>query len=91
LPTLFPGTIIHSHNFRDGKDYKNLRVLCVGGSYSAEDIALQCWKFGAELAHITHRNPKALGYQDLPENVLERPILTQIDGSKVRQKFWTEF
>ena len=37
----FKGKYIHAHDFIDGKLYKGQRVLCIGGSYSAEDIALQ--------------------------------------------------
>ena len=33
----------YSFSFADGKLYKDKRVLCIGGSYSAEDIALQEW------------------------------------------------
>lgn len=36
----FKGLIIHAHDFRDGNHYKDMNVLCVGASYSAEDIAL---------------------------------------------------
>ena len=97
----FKGKYIHAHDFIDGKLYKGQRVLCIGGSYSAEDIALQvyfkpskvkkqnliqCWKFGAEYAHITHRSPTQLAYPDWPKEVLERPILTNIEGNTVTFK-----
>ena len=39
----FKGKYIHAHDFIDGKLYKGQRVLCIGGSYSAEDIALQVY------------------------------------------------
>ncbi|XP_072179224.1 flavin-containing monooxygenase 5-like [Diadema setosum] len=35
----FPGTIIHSCQFVKGEDFKNKRVLVVGGSISAADLA----------------------------------------------------
>ena len=44
---------------------------------------IQCWKFGAEYAHITHRSPTQLAYPDWPKEVLERPILTNIEGNTV--------
>ena len=72
-------------SYADGKLYKDKRVLCIGGSYSSEDIALQCWKFGSKLAHITHRAPANMGF-NWPEGVIERPILTKIDGSTVTFK-----
>ena len=82
----FPGKYVHAHDFLDGKLYKGMRVLCIGGSYSAEDIALQCWKFGAVKADITHRRAEPLGYPDFPKTVGERPILTHIEGSRVSWK-----
>ena len=47
---------------------------------------IQCWKFGAEYAHITHRSPTQLAYPDWPKEVLERPILTNIEGNTVTFK-----
>lgn len=82
----FPGKYVHAHDFIDGKLYKDMRVLTIGGSYSSEDIALQCWKFGAKCAHITHRNAEPFGYPDFPDNVVQRPILTHIEGSRVHFK-----
>ena len=79
------GKYIHAHDYRDGKLYKDLRVLCIGGSYSAEDIALQCWKYGSKYAHITHRRATPMGFK-WPETVIERPILTDINGSTVTFK-----
>jgi len=81
----FTGKYIHAHDYRDGKLYKDLRVLCIGGSYSAEDIALQCWKYGSKYAHITHRRTTPMGFK-WPETVIERPILTDINGSTVTFK-----
>ena len=79
----FTGKIIHAHDYRDGRMYKDKRVLLVGGSYSAEDIALQCWKFGAKYSHITHKNPNRMGFQ-WPEGIVEtETFLKDFDGNKV--------
>ena len=43
----FPGRILHGHDFRDAEEFKNKDVVVLGSSYSAEDIALQCYKYGA--------------------------------------------
>ena len=40
----FPGRVMHAHDFRDASEFKGQRLLLVGASYSAEDIALQCIK-----------------------------------------------
>ena len=79
----FTGKIIHAHDYRDGRVYKDKKVLLIGGSYSAEDIALQCWKFGAEYSHITHKNPARMGFK-WPETVSETAtFLKDFDGNKV--------
>ena len=43
----FPGRIMHSHDFRDAREFAGQRLLVIGSSYSAEDIALQTKKYGA--------------------------------------------
>ena len=79
----FTGKNIHAHDYRDSRLYKGKRVLLVGGSYSAEDIALQCWKFGAEYAHITHKNQNRMGFK-WPEGIVEKDtFLKDFDGNKV--------
>jgi len=40
----FKGRILHSHDFREAKEFTGKDILVVGSSYSAEDIALQCHK-----------------------------------------------
>jgi cation diffusion facilitator CzcD-associated flavoprotein CzcO len=52
----FTGRIIHSHDFRDAYEFKGQRLLIVGASYSAEDIALQCLKFGAKSVLTSYRS-----------------------------------
>ena len=43
----YTGEILHSHDFTDSRKYHGKRVLIVGGSLSAEDIAMNCWKSGS--------------------------------------------
>ena len=59
---LFEGEILHSHDFKSGADFSGKKVLCVGGSYSGEDICLACWKNGAEYSHVSTRKPAGFGY-----------------------------
>ena len=80
----FPGRLIHSHNFRNASHFKGRRVLVVGSSLSAEDIALQCFKYGAQNVIITWQT-KPLGYK-WPRHITERPLLTAIEGSTVHFK-----
>ena len=44
----FPGRVMHAHDFRSADEFKGKDVLIVGASYSAEDIGLQCHKYGAK-------------------------------------------
>ena len=74
----FPGRILHSHDFRSAKEFTGKDVLVVGSSYSAEDIALQCYKFGAKSVTISFRTA-AMGFE-WPENITELPLVTRIEG-----------
>lgn len=75
----FPGRVLHAHDFRDALEFENKDVLMIGSSYSAEDIASQCYKYGAKLITISYRS-QPIGY-DWPENMEERPLVTHFDGA----------
>ena len=55
---------------------KDQDILLIGGSYSAEDIGSQCYKYGAASVTISYRT-SAIGY-DWPEGMQESPLLTGI-------------
>jgi len=44
----FPGRVLHAHDFRSANEFAGKDLLVVGASYSAEDIGLQCHKYGAK-------------------------------------------
>ena len=44
----FLGRTLHSHDFRSADEFAGKDVLCVGASYSSEDIGIQCYKYGAK-------------------------------------------
>jgi trimethylamine monooxygenase len=69
---------MHSHDFRDALEFKGQTVLLVGSSYSAEDLALQCIKYGAKEVVCTYRN-NPMGYK-WPAKISERPLLTRLAG-----------
>ncbi|MEX1080697.1 MAG: NAD(P)/FAD-dependent oxidoreductase [Halofilum sp. (in: g-proteobacteria)] len=74
----FPGRILHSHNFRDAGEFEGKNLLVMGSSYSAEDISLQCKKYGAKSVTITYRtNPMGFKW---PEGVDEVPLLQKVEG-----------
>ncbi len=74
----FPGRIIHAHDYRDATEFSGQNVLVMGASYSAEDIASQCWKYGAASVTCTSRNGP-MGF-DWPEGITEKPIITHLEG-----------
>ena len=73
----FPGRILHSHDFREAREFTGKDVLVVGGSYSAEDIALQSYKYGARSVTISYRTAP-MGF-DWPDGITEVPLLTHLD------------
>lgn len=75
----FPGRVLHAHDFREAREFTGRTVLLVGSSYSAEDIASQCHKYGAERVILSYRS-RPTGY-DWPEGFSEVPLLQRMDGS----------
>ena len=88
----FMGRSLHAHDFRNSLEFVGQDVLFVGGSYSSEDISLQCLKFGAKSATISYKS-KPISYQ-FPDYVKQRPQIDYVnsDGEVVfidgnKQKF----
>lgn len=77
----FPGRILHSHDFRDSQEFTGKDLLVVGGSYSAEDIALQVKKYGARSVTISYRSA-AMGF-GWPDGIEELPQLERVQGRTV--------
>ncbi|WP_298180949.1 NAD(P)/FAD-dependent oxidoreductase [Saccharomonospora sp.] len=74
----FPGRILHSHDFRDSREFAGQDLLIIGSSYSAEDLALQVKKYGANSVTISYRTaPMGFAW---PEGITEVPLLTRLDG-----------
>ena len=70
----FPGRVMHSHDFRDANEFAGKDLLdVVGSSYSAEDIGIQCHKYGARSMTFSYRT-KPMGF-DWPDGVEERPLV----------------
>ena len=75
----FPGRILHSHDFRNAEEFSGQDLLIIGSSYSAEDIALQCYKYGAKSVSIGYRN-NPLGFK-WPPTVKEFFQLDRLEGN----------
>ena len=80
----FPGRVCHSHDFRESREFAGQDLLVIGSSYSAEDIALQCHKYGAKSVTISYRN-SPMGFK-WPEGMVELPLLTKVDGKTAHFK-----
>ena len=76
----FPGRIMHSHDFRDAEEFRGKNVIVLGSSYSAEDVALQCHKYGAKSVTIGYRhNPMGFKW---PKGMKEVYHLDRLEGNK---------
>ena len=76
----FPGRILHGHDFRDAEEFRNKDVVVLGSSYSAEDIALQCYKYGAKSVTIGYRhNPMGFKW---PDGMKEVHYLDRLERNK---------
>lgn len=74
----FNGRILHAHDFRDAREFKDKDILILGTSYSAEDIGSQCWKYGCKSVTVAHRTAP-MGYK-WPDNWQEVPALVKVEG-----------
>jgi len=74
----FAGRIMHAHDFRDAEEMRGKDILIIGTSYSAEDIASQCYKFGAKSLTLSWRT-RPMGFH-WPQNFKTVPLLTKVDG-----------
>jgi len=77
----FNDKVLHSHDFRNAAEFKDQTVVLLGSSYSAEDIALQCVKYGAKKCIISYRTNK-MGY-NWPDNIIEVPQIEKIENKLV--------
>ncbi|OWF47072.1 Senecionine N-oxygenase [Mizuhopecten yessoensis] len=82
---MFPGRVLHSHDFRRAREFKGQRLLVVGAKYSAEDIAMQCRKMGSGNVVCCYRT-KPMGFSNWPAGIEERPLLTKVIGNTIHFK-----
>ncbi len=68
LPGSFSGTIRHSQTFKKSEEFKNKKVLIVGGGNSAVDIACEAAVYADEVWLSMRR-----GYHFLPKHIFGQP------------------
>ena len=69
---MFPGRVIHSHNYRQPEDFRGESVIIVGGGASGTDIMLEV-SGEASSVLLSHNNPPLPSI--LPANVRQVPGL----------------
>jgi len=75
----FEGRILHSHDFRDALEFKGKDILVIGTSYSAEDIASNCYKYGVGSVTLSwHTRPMPFKW---PANFSTVSQLEKVEGS----------
>ncbi|TFF17860.1 NAD(P)/FAD-dependent oxidoreductase [Jiella endophytica] len=74
----FPGRVLHAHDFRSADEFAGKNVLLVGSSYSAEDIGVQCYKYGARSITFSYRT-RPMGFH-WPDGFEEKPLLQKLSG-----------
>jgi cation diffusion facilitator CzcD-associated flavoprotein CzcO len=67
-PGKFSGEFIHSHEFKKAENYRNKRVLVIGGGNSACDVAVETSRVSA-FTHLSWRR----GYWIVPKFLLGKP------------------
>jgi thioredoxin reductase len=78
----FRGRIIHAADTVNLKeDVQGKRVLFIGGSYSAEDLALQAIKLGVEKLYVSTRGGGSyVSYQVFPMDKVEVLLYHEVDS-----------
>jgi len=74
----FSGRVMHAHDFRSAEEFNGKDVLIIGTSYSAEDIASQCYKYGAKSLTCSWRTAP-MGFH-WPNNFKTVPLLQKVSG-----------
>jgi len=78
----FSGTIMHSHLYRDPRNYKDTNVLILGAGSSATDISIELSRH-CKKVYLSHREESVI--PKLPDNVIQNPDISHVndDGSFV--------
>ena len=76
----FKGQILHSQDVKHMDPFKSKRILIIGARWSAEDLALQAFKYGSENVIISWRTmPHGQGWFDFPKGIEQRPQVEKVE------------
>lgn len=73
-----PGTIIHSHDYREPDIYKDRRVLIVGAGPSGMDISLDVADVAKSVVH-SHHSIVDFSSSPFPENYIKKPDVMEFN------------
>ncbi|XP_055952147.1 uncharacterized protein LOC129988065 isoform X2 [Argiope bruennichi] len=76
----FKGVIIHSHDYREPQDFKDLKVVVLGAGASGIDIAIEVSKVAKEVV-LSHNNPPKTC--PLPNNTWQEKGIESVGESSV--------
>ena len=78
----FKGRILHSQDIKHMDAFRNQKILIIGARWSAEDLALQAFKYGAEHVIISWRTmPHGQDWFEFPEGIEQRPLVEKVDSN----------
>jgi trimethylamine monooxygenase len=77
----FPGRVLHAHDFRSAREFAGQRVLCVGASYSAEDIGSQLLKYGARSVSFSYRT-RPMRFLWPADRCSTHALLERVEGAR---------
>jgi len=75
---VFDYVVVASGHFSAANEFVGKDLLVVGSSYSAEDIASQCYKYGAKSITFSYRTRRS--NFNWPSCFTEKPLLEKLDG-----------
>lgn len=75
----FKGKIVHSHDYRNNKPYKDARVLVLGAGPSGTDIALELVRVANKVI-LCHANENIFKETSKPECLEENPLIASLEN-----------
>ena len=90
----FKGPVLHSQDVKHMEEFKGRRILLIGARWSAEDFALQAYKYGAKSVVISWRTaPHGHDWFEFPAMITQHPQVVKFINNKAcfKDGFEAEF
>ena len=80
----FKGRVLHSQDVKHMEDFNGQRILLIGAKFSAEDLALQAYKYGAKRVVISWKTmPLGHGWYEFPKTITQHPQVVKFINNTV--------